>query len=63
MMTYDELQALIPDLPRDIPAYKVNPPLWAFWRRLEPNAQETPIMTEAEIAQRLDLMYMGNGDC
>jgi hypothetical protein len=42
---YEALQAVIPDLPRDIPAYQVNPPLWAFWRTVEPSAPEHPIMT------------------
>jgi len=60
---YEALQAVIPDLPRDIPAYQVNPPLWAFWRTVEPFAPEHPIMTEQEIVRRLDLLYMGDGAC
>ena len=60
---YEAIQAVIPDLPRDMPVYEVNPPLWAFWRRLEPRAEPHPVMTEQEIVRRLDLMYMGHGVC
>ena len=60
---YEAIQAVIPDLPRDMPAYEVNPPLWAFWRRLEPTSQEHPVYTEQEIVRRLDLFYFGDGTC
>lgn len=60
---YEAIQAVIPDLPRDMPAYTINPPLWAFWRMIEPRATEHPVMTEQEIVRRLDLMYMGDGVC
>ena len=60
---YEQIQAVIPDCPRNAPAYTVNPPLWAFWRRIEPKATEYPIMTEQEIVRRLDLLYMGQGVC
>ena len=55
--------ALVPDMPRDAPCYTVNAPLWALFRRIEPNAPEHPIMTEQEIVRRLDLLYMGDGVC
>ena len=55
--------ALVPDMPRDMPCYTVNAPLWALVRRIEPNALEHPIMTEQEIVRRLDLLYMGDGVC
>jgi hypothetical protein len=60
---YEALQAVIPDLPRDIPAYTVNPPLWAFWRTVEPSAPEHPVMTEQEIVRRLDILYCSDGTC
>jgi hypothetical protein len=60
---YEAIQATIPDVPRDLPCYQINVPLWLFWRKVDPTATEQPIMTEQEITRRLDLLYMGDGTC
>ena len=60
---FEEYGAIVPDMPRNLPCYEVNPPLWAFWRRVKPGAAEHPIMTEQEIVRRLDLIYFGDGTC
>ena len=66
-MTFEEqleaYGAIVPDCPVDIPCYKVNRSLWQLYKRLDPKAQEHPIMTEQEIVRRLDLLYMGQGVC
>ena len=66
-MTFEEqleaYGAIVPDCPVDLPRYKVNRSLWQLYKRLDPKAQEHPIMTEQEIVRRLDLLYMGQGVC
>ena len=66
-MTFeDQLEAygaIVPDCPVDLPCYAVNRSLWQLYKRLDPKAQEHPIMTEQEIVRRLDLLYMGQGVC
>ena len=42
---------------------EVNPPLWAFWRKMEPRTTEHPTLTEQEVVRRLDLFYFGDGTC
>lgn len=60
---FEEYGAVVPDWPRDKPCYEVNPPLWAFWRKIEPSTKEHPILTEQEIVRRLDMLYFGDGTC
>jgi len=60
---YEALQCVIPDMPRNAPAYEVNAPLWQFWQTLEPQAPRNPVFTEQEVVRRLDLLYMGLGTC
>ena len=55
--------AVIPDLPLDQPCYQVNRSLWQLYKRLDPKAQEHPVMTEQEIVRRFDLLFMGLGTC
>ena len=66
-MTFEEqlaaYGAVIPDLPVEEPCYKVNRSLWALYRRLDPNVQEHPVCTEAEIVRRMDLLYFSDGTC
>jgi len=50
---YEELQHTIPDIPRDEPCENVNEPLWRFWSKWT----KTTDMTEAEIVQRLDMLF------
>jgi hypothetical protein len=59
---YEALQHVIPDIPRDAPAYAVNPPLWRGWLAIQPSP-EHPLFTEQEVVRRLDLLYMGDGTC
>lgn len=60
---FEDYGAIVPDWPRDKPCYEVNAPLWAFWRKLEPQSQEHPMFTEQEIVRRLDMFYFGDGTC
>jgi len=60
---FKEYGAIVPDMPCARPCYEVNPPLWAFWRKIEPRAVEHPILTEQEIVRRLDLLYFSDGTC
>ena len=66
-MTFEEqieaYGAIVPDCPVDLPCYLVNRTLWQLYKRLDPKAQEHPVMTEQEIVRRFDLLFMGLGTC
>jgi len=55
---YQRLQHVLPDIPRDEPARRVNPPLWAFWQALT-GCKPKSDRTEADLIQTLDLLYEG----
>ena len=59
---YRELGYVLSDVPRNEPCETVNRPLWDFWQRFTGATSDPAIWTEAEIVQRLDLLFMGGVD-
>lgn len=55
---YQALACVIPDIPREEPARRVNPPLWAFWLSLTACAHDNDL-SERELIQTLDLLFEG----
>lgn len=55
---YQRLQHVLPDIPSEAPARRVNPPLWAFWQALTGCKPESDL-SEADLIQTLDLIYEG----
>ena len=55
---YERLAHVLPDLPSEEPARRVNPPLFMLWQALTGCKPESDI-TERELIQTLDLVYQG----
>lgn len=53
---YERLRHVLPDLPSEEPARRVNPPLWAFWQALTGCKPETDL-SEAHVVQALDMVH------